>query len=54
MEVAESWERMTKLQSELRHSAAEAEKRSTEMRTLEDERNSLNDKLKAVTDEVNV
>ena len=54
MQIAGLSEPLTQLQSELQRSAAEAEKRLTDMQTLEAERDSLSDKLKTVRDEVNV
>jgi len=54
MQVAGMSEPLTQLQSELQHSAAEAEKRLADMQSLEAERNSFSDKLKTVKDEVNV
>ena len=54
MQVAKTREQVTQLHSELHLSATEAEKRLTDLQTVENERNTLNDKLKAVKDEVNV
>jgi len=53
IQVAKTREQAIQLQSELHLSAMEAEKRLTDLQMFENERNTLNDKLKAVKVEVN-
>jgi len=52
IQVAKREEQVTRLQSDLHQSAADAEKQLTALQKLETERSGLHDELKTVKDEV--